>query len=66
MQKLAEIYSGKAIDFTFQEIEKLISAYKSKLKNSNYLLTEKDVILIAYGDHVKNREKTIWSRFIPF
>ncbi|MBT30755.1 MAG: sugar phosphorylase [Thalassobius sp.] len=54
-EKLAEIYSGKAIDFTFQEIEKLISAYKSKLKNSNYLLTEKDVILIAYGDHVKKQ-----------
>lgn len=54
---LKSLYGDKASD-VFVKIEQLISKYQSKIKDESNPLTEKDTILITYGDNVQQEGKT--------
>jgi len=56
-QLLASIYQPEDVSFIKEGIEKLWEKYSLLAKSGNHVLTEKDVVLITYGDQVyKNKE----------
>ena len=52
-KKLAEIYPEKDVEIIALSIKNLIGKYQNLVKPSTSQLTHKDIVLIAYGDHVK-------------
>jgi len=53
-QKLSEIYARDLVPTIQHAINNLIQKYRNKIKQIPYNLSEKDILLIAYGDHVQN------------
>jgi len=54
---IQEIYPKNQVQNITQEIERLIQKYQPKIQQSNWALSEKDVVLIAYGDHVQQKNE---------
>jgi sucrose phosphorylase len=46
---------GNQSDFVYKKIEDLIAKYSSKIKTNEIPLSEKDIILITYGDSVQKK-----------
>lgn len=51
-KRLELLYSKEDALYAKKEIQKLLSSYSDKIKSKPYTLTQKDVILITYGDQV--------------
>jgi len=54
---LKSLYGDKASEI-FAKVEQLISKYQLNIKDESHPLTEKDTILITYGDNVQQEGKT--------
>lgn len=52
IERLERLYSKEDAKSALEKIEKLEERYKSLIKSSPYIMSEKDVILITYGDQV--------------
>ena len=57
IKTLSSLYGNKAKEI-YANIELLIQKYQSKIKNTSEPLTEKDVILITYGDNIQEDGKS--------
>ncbi len=55
---LSKVYSPCQVDSIEDGIEKLLNKYVNINENKKYNLTEKDVVLISYGDQVYRKEET--------
>ena len=55
---LASIYSKEDASLAFDALSKLITEYQQKIESKPYLLSEKDVILITYGDQIFHEGET--------
>lgn len=53
--RLNRIYSRRDAISCLGGIEKLVEHYRKRIKSRPYTQTEKDVILIAYGDHITDQ-----------
>ncbi len=53
--RLRALYSDEDADLAFHEIRGLIMKYRRRIQSEPYRLSEKDVILITYGDQVHRR-----------
>ncbi len=54
---LSQIYSPNEVSFIEERINKLLEKYSGIKKKANFVLTEKDVILITYGDQVYKKNE---------
>jgi len=54
---LGKLYDEEKADKIFEQIDLLLSEYEDKIYSQNYQISEKDVVLICYGDNVKTREQ---------
>jgi sucrose phosphorylase len=52
------IYNEDDTKDAYENIYELIKKYKKKIKNKPYLLTQKDIILITYGDQIFHEGET--------
>ncbi len=52
------IYSEEEAPIVYEDIISLINVYKQKIESTPYYLTEKDIILITYGDQVFHQGET--------
>lgn len=52
--RLSALYPKEDAQNAFEEISRLIEKYKSRIVSTQYHLTEKDTILISYGDQVSH------------
>ena len=57
-KSLNSIYSKKDASYAYEKIFDLINKYKQKVKSVPYYLTQRDVILITYGDQVFHHGQT--------
>ncbi len=57
-ESLNIVYSGEDAVMAYKEIISLINTYKQKITSEPYYLTQKDVILITYGDQVFQQNET--------
>lgn len=57
LKRLQRIYSDEIANECYKEIIKLIDSYSTHIKPTDYKQSEKDIILIAYGDHVSDRNE---------
>jgi len=57
LNSLTELYGDRA-SWVFENISLLITKYQAKIKNKSHPLSEKDVILITYGDSVQQEDKS--------
>ncbi len=55
---LESIYNQEDASFAYDSICKLIVEYQGKIESDAYLLSEKDVILITYGDQIFHEGET--------
>ena len=53
LKSLMSLYSEDESEWVYSNIERLIGKYQSKIKDTEEPLSEKDVILITYGDNVQ-------------
>jgi len=66
-ESLEFIYSEEDSAHAYEQVLKLINRYKQKVKSTPYYLTQKDIILITYGDQVFHHGETpltTLSRFL--
>ncbi len=66
-ESLEFIYSEEDSAHAYAQILKLINRYKQKVKSTPYYVTQKDIILITYGDQVFHHGETplaTLSRFL--
>lgn len=54
---LTELYGDRA-NWIFEGVEKLLDKYKTQIVNKSEPLSEKDAILITYGDNVQQKGKS--------
>lgn len=54
---LTELYGDRA-NWIFEGVEKLLDKYKTQIANKSEPLSERDAILITYGDNVQQKEKS--------
>jgi sucrose phosphorylase len=52
IERLNRLYSKSDAQKAFEEIEKLEKKYKNKITPKEYKMTQRDIILITYGDQV--------------
>jgi glycosidase len=52
------IYQGDDRELAFESIKKLINRYRRKIDSNSYILSQKDIILITYGDQVFHEGET--------
>lgn len=58
--RLAKLYPEETAQKAFKSIDKLVNKYKLTIKSKEYHLSQKDIILITYGDQVsRNSEPTL-------
>ncbi|MEQ8238476.1 MAG: sugar phosphorylase [Cyclobacteriaceae bacterium] len=57
-QLIQAVYGESAADTILLEIEKVQEKYRSKIKTKNKELTQGDVLVISYGDQIKNGEES--------
>lgn len=57
IDKLNGLY-GKHADWVYANIEKLVAKYRSKINDIQGSLSEKDILLITYGDSVQKQGQT--------
>jgi sucrose phosphorylase len=57
-ESLEFIYSSDDSKKAYDEIIKLIDKYKEKIQSKPYLLSQKDIILITYGDQIFHEGET--------
>ena len=55
---LESIYSKEDASLAFDALSKLITEYQQKIQSELYLLSEKDIILITYGDQIFHEGET--------
>lgn len=55
---LESIYSQEDASLAFDALSKLIAEYQQKIQSELYLLSEKDIILITYGDQIFHEGET--------
>jgi len=55
---LESIYSQEDASLAYDSVCELIGAYQKKIESQAYLLSEKDVILITYGDQIFHEGET--------
>ncbi|MBU1668879.1 sugar phosphorylase [bacterium] len=55
---LESIYSKEDAFLAYDALSKLITEYQEKIESKPYLLSEKDVILITYGDQIFHEGET--------
>ncbi|MAD42530.1 MAG: sugar phosphorylase [Arcobacter sp.] len=59
-KRLEKLYPKQTANDAYKGIEKLINKYKKTINSKEYHLSQKDIILITYGDQVsKNSEATL-------
>lgn len=57
-ESLHFIYNAKDSQKAFDKILEVIAKYKEKIKSQPYVLTQKDIILITYGDQIFHEGET--------
>ncbi|GAX60974.1 alpha amylase [Candidatus Scalindua japonica] len=65
-ESLDFIYSREDSDMAYEKILALINKYKQKVKSAPYYLTQKDIILITYGDQVFHHGETALATLYRF
>lgn len=65
-ESLSIIYSKEDASMAYEKIVLLINTYKQKITSEPYYLTQKDVILITYGDQVFQQNETPLSTLNNF
>ncbi len=60
------IYSDEEAPKVYEEVVSLINAYKERIKSTPYYLSEKDIILITYGDQVFHHGETALATLNKF
>ena len=65
-ESLDFIYSKDDASVAYEEVISLINEYKQKVISKPYYLTEKDIILITYGDQVFHQGETALSTLNRF
>ena len=65
-ESLEFIYSEEDSAHAFEKILKLINKYKQKVKSTQHYLTQKDIILITYGDQVFHHGETALTTLSRF
>ena len=55
--RLNRIYSRRDAISCLGGIKKLVDEYRGRIKSQDYAQSEKDIILIAYGDHISNKKE---------
>ena len=57
-ESLNFLYDEQTVTIAFDKIIDLIKTYRERIKSKPYVLTEKDVILITYGDQIFHEGET--------
>jgi glucosylglycerate phosphorylase len=57
-KSLDVIYSKEDAKEAYEDIHKLIKSYRKKVKSKPYTMTQKDIILITYGDQIFHEGET--------
>lgn len=65
-ESLDSIYNKSDSDKAYEKILRLIKEYKKRVDNKPYRLTQKDVILIVYGDQIFHEGETALATFKRF
>ena len=65
-KSLEFIYEKETANVAYEDVCELISAYKERIKSKPYVLSEKDVILITYGDQIFHEGETALSTLNRF
>ena len=65
-ESLDFIYSKESSTKAYEEILDLINKYKKRVRSIPYYLTQKDIILITYGDQVFHHGKTALATLSRF
>jgi glucosylglycerate phosphorylase len=65
-ESLEFIYSEEDSAHAYENVLKLINKYKQKVKSTPYYLTQKDIILITYGDQVFHHGETALTTLSRF
>ena len=55
LKSLRSLYDEKQSEWILQKVEELLQKYRTKIKDVKAPLTEKDVMLITYGDNVQQK-----------
>jgi len=55
-EKFNFLYGNKTGAEAFDKYQKLVEKYRKRIKNVPGELSEKDIILISYGDHVQDEK----------
>ena len=55
--RLNRIYSSLDADACLSGIKQLVEKYRGKITSTDYVQSEKDLILIAYGDHISDENE---------
>ena len=55
LERLHKLYSKEEAQAAFQSIQDLIVQYKDQIMSENYRMSQEDVILITYGDSIKQQ-----------
>ena len=54
-ERLAALYDADEAEKAGREINELIERYRQRIQSRPYHLSEKDIILITYGDQIHRR-----------
>jgi len=57
-ESIESIYDKEDADLAYDAVSELIEAYREKIESKPYHLSEKDVILITYGDQIFHEGET--------
>ncbi|MEB8345723.1 alpha-amylase family glycosyl hydrolase [Flavobacteriaceae bacterium KMM 6898] len=58
LKSLRTLYDDKQSEWVLKKVEELLEKYRPKIKDVEAPLTEKDVMLITYGDNVQQEGKS--------
>jgi len=65
MEKLEFLYGGKTAKVVYKKLNTILDYYKNKIPSTNFEFTEKDTVLITYGDSIRkegeNPLKTLYK-----
>jgi len=66
IEKLREIFGATKADNIHKKVKELLTVYKDKIKKSDHTLTQKDILLITYGDQVQKDGQSHLKTFHEF